>query len=122
MQTVKISLIAIVILLMSAVMLRAEPDPAMCNVRGKGMGWCRKPQGVDGEKRFGGCYGARQPVKSSEEARKHLEAYYADRKDLVIGKIKERRWGFEAEIFDQNNKAIDRVMVHRKTGRIRSMY
>lgn len=102
--------------------LHAESDPANCNMNGRGMGWCRKNHGSGCDKRFGACYGARQPVKNIEEARKQLEAYYADRKDVVIGGIEERRWGYEAQLLDSNNKLIDRVMIHRQTGRIRSIY
>jgi hypothetical protein len=116
------SLITILAMLVLAGPLHAESDSANCNMNGRGMGWCRNNQGSGCDKRFGGCYGARQPVKSIEEARKQLEAYYADRKDVVIGGIEERRWGYEAQILDSNKKLVDRVMLHRQTGRIRSMY
>lgn len=122
MKTLTISLITVITMFMFTGTLRAEFDSSMCNVNAKGMGWGRNGQGGGCDKRFTGCYGARQPVKSIEEARKQLETYFADREDVVIGAIEERRWGFEASILDRNNKPIDRVMIHRKTGRIRSMY
>ena len=41
---------------------------------------------------------------------------------IIIRNIKEREWFFEAEILDKNNALIDKVIVDKRTGRIRSMY
>jgi hypothetical protein len=96
----------------------AEP----CDRMGCGEGACRPTFGGYCDKRPGGCYGAPHPVNSPEEARTLLVAYYADQQGVVIGRIGERRWGYEAEILDRNNAVIDRVMVHRHSGRIRSLF
>lgn len=110
------------VILISTGFLHAEPGNAPGFCIGKGRGWFQQYIGGLGDRIPGGCYGARQPMNSIDEARKLLEEYYAERKDVVIGRIEDRRWGFDAEILDRNNKLIDRVMVHRRTGRIRSMY
>lgn len=68
-----------------------------------------------------GSYGARKPVKTIEEAKKILEEYFA-KEDVIIGDIRERRWFFEAEIKDKNNNLLDIVIVHKRSGRIRSIY
>ena len=98
--------------------LRAEP----CDRMGRGEGACKPTFGGYCDKRPGGCYGAPHPVNSPEEARSLLVMYYADQQGVVVGRIEERRWGYEAEILDRNNAVIDRVMVHRRSGRIRSLF
>lgn len=67
-----------------------------------------------------GWYGARKSVPSVEVARRDLMEYYAD-DDVKIGKIVEKKDYFEAEIFDKNHKLVDRVILHKKSGRIRSI-
>ncbi len=76
-------------------------------------GYCRGPRW--------GWYGAKQPVTTQEEARKHLEKYFADGK-VTIGSITERSSYFEAEIKDKDNKVVDRVIIDKRSGRIRSIY
>ena len=68
-----------------------------------------------------GRYGARKAVKTEGEARNILRKYFSPRK-ATIGEIKERDWFFEAEIKDRNNKPVDRVIIDKRTGRIRSIY
>jgi len=50
-----------------------------------------------------------------------LQRYFKNR-GVVVGDIKERKGFFEAEIRDENNTLIDRVIVNKRTGRIRSVY
>ena len=91
---------------------RAEP--------GCGCGWCeRRPYGSTppGGR---GRYGARDPVKSADEARRRLEAYY-DGDDLVVGKVSERPLYFEASIKHKDGRLVDRVIVDKRSGRIRSI-
>ena len=76
-------------------------------------GYCRGPRW--------GWYGARNPVKTVEDARKLLGQYFAG-EDVVIGKITERGWRFEADIKDKKDDLVDRVIVDKRTGRIRSIY
>jgi len=66
-------------------------------------------------------YGEKRPVTTIEEARKALTEYFA-KKDVKIGEIKEKKLFFEAEIRDKNNNLVDKVIVDKRTGRIRSTY
>lgn len=68
-----------------------------------------------------GKYGARKPVRTVDEVRKILQEYFSD-ESLKIDKIKEKRWYFEAEIKDKTDALIDRLIVDKRTGRIRSIY
>jgi hypothetical protein len=76
-------------------------------------GYCQGPRG--------GWYGAKNPVKTVKEARTLLKRYFEDQ-DVVIGKISERGWYFEADIKDKKEALVDRVIVDKRTGRIRSIY
>lgn len=68
-----------------------------------------------------GRYGARKAVRTEGEARNILRRYFSPRK-ATIGDIKEKDWFFEAEIKDRNNRPVDRVIIDKRTGRIRSIY
>jgi len=67
-----------------------------------------------------GWYGAKRMVRTSEEAGLILREYFPA--DIKIGLIRERKWFFEAEILDKNNRLIDIVIVNKRTGRIRSIF
>lgn len=91
---------------------------------------CKSPDG-NGEcdiqsrgrcgKRKGDCYGMRNPVSSADNARIRLTEYFADRK-LQLSEITEKKWRFEAELLDSNGKVVDRVMIDKRSGRVRSLY
>src|SRR5574340_386212 len=66
-------------------------------------------------------YGEKRPVTNVEEAREALTEYFA-KKDVKIGEIREQELFFEAEIRDKNNNLVDKVIVDKRTGRIRSTY
>ena len=66
-------------------------------------------------------YGEKRPVTTVEEARKVLTEYFA-KKDVRIGEIKEKELFFEAEIRDKSNNPVDKVIIDKRTGRIRSTY
>ena len=66
-------------------------------------------------------YGEKEAVSTAEEALKTLKKHFA-KKDIVIGEIIEKELYFEAEIRDRNNTVIDKVIVDKRTGRIRSIY
>jgi hypothetical protein len=66
-------------------------------------------------------YGEKRPVATIEDARKVLAAYFA-KKDVKIGEIREQELFFEAEIRDKNDNLVDKVIVDKRTGRIRSTY
>jgi len=76
-------------------------------------GYCQGPRW--------GWYGARQPVRTKEEARRHLEKYF-EGQNVQIGVITPRPRHFLADILDKQDKIIDRVIIDRRTGRIRSLY
>lgn len=72
-------------------------------------------------KRRGDLYGARQPVTDATEARKLLLQYFAGQ-EYTVSEVTDRRWGFKAEIIDKDGKVVDRVMIDKRSGRIRSLY
>lgn len=77
-------------------------------------GYCQGPRW--------GWYGAPSQVKTAHDARAHLEKYF-EGQDVVIGPVTRRgRWHFQAEIRDRDNALLDRVVIDKRTGRIRSLY
>lgn len=92
-----------------------------------GPAWCKSEEGsctpeMRGRcgKRRGDWYGARQPVAGAAEARQLLLNYFSGQEYTVSG-IVEKKWGFRADIFDRNGTLIDRVMIDKRSGRIRSL-
>ena len=68
-------------------------------------------------------YGAPKPVKTTDEARQLIERYYSGYdQHLRCGRIEEKDWYFEADVLDRNGSVTDRVIVDKRTGRIRSIY
>jgi len=93
-----------------------------------GPDWCKKGDGSCSPEMRGRCgkrrgdwYGARQPVHTSQEARGLLQNYFTGQAYAVSG-VTENRWGFTAEIVDKSGKVIDKVMIDKRSGRIRSIY
>lgn len=68
-----------------------------------------------------GWYGERAPVRTEREARRRLEAYFAG-KNLAIGKITTEGQYFLADIRNEKDEVVDRVMIDKRSGRIRSVY
>jgi len=68
-----------------------------------------------------GEYGERRTVQNAADAMKVLKEYFS-KKDFRIGEIRERKLYFEADILDKNNRIVDKVIVDKRTGRIRSIY
>ena len=68
-----------------------------------------------------GKYGQRKTIRTEAEARKMLLNYFSPQK-ATIGEIREKGWFFEAEIKDRHNTPIGRVIIDKRTGRIRSIY
>lgn len=66
-------------------------------------------------------YGERKPVKSLAEAKKALSEFFA-KKQYKVGKLEEKEFFFEAEILDKGGKVVDKVIIDKRTGRIRSIY
>jgi hypothetical protein len=67
-----------------------------------------------------GKYGAKDPVRTAEEARKRLEQFFAD-DEVTVGKITNHETYYEAEIHDGDRDLVDRVIIDKRTGRIRSI-
>ncbi len=69
----------------------------------------------------GGTYGEKQQVTTRDEAKRLLKDYFSQ-KNVTIGEIREKQYYFEADIMDAKGKVIDKVIVDKRTGRIRSIY
>ncbi len=98
----------------------ALSTPTVAQAQGCRDRWSGRPYGDYCRGRWGR-YGAKEPVKTVQDARKRLEEYYAD-DDLVVGKITEHDLNFEAKIENKNGEFVDRVVIDKRSGRIRSMY
>jgi hypothetical protein len=100
--------------------------PLIAEAQGQGYGYgryrdrpygdsCPGPQG-------GGPYGARKTVTTADQARQIIETYYSSLGQAVgTGKIEERRWFFMAEVLNADGLTIDKVIVDKRSGRIRSI-
>lgn len=66
-------------------------------------------------------YGEKRPVGSAEEAKKALSKFFSG-EGLTVGKVKEKEYFFEAEVLDKNKNVVDKVIIDKRTGRIRSIY
>ena len=95
-----------------------DGGPARCN---NGEGTCSPEMRGRCGKRRGDWYGASQPVASATEARGLLSNYFTGQ-GYSVSDITEKKWGFRAEILDKDGKVIDRVMIDKRSGRIRSLY
>lgn len=96
-----------------------------CNL---GQAWCKDMKGSCSPEMRGRCgkrrgdwYGASQPVASAGEARKILQDYFAGQ-GYAISEIVEGKWGFRTEIIGKDGKVVDRILIDRRFGRIRSIY
>ena len=81
----------------------------------------QRPYGGYGRGPRWGWYGARIQVKTADDARTLLKRYF-EGQDVTVGKITERKWHFIAEIKDSKENLVDRVLLDKRTGRIRSIY
>jgi hypothetical protein len=87
------------------------------------------PEAAAGDRRYGYYpygefrrgYGERRTVPNSREARRMLKDYYSGR-DLRIGDVRERELFFETDIRDRRGVPVDKVIIDKRTGRIRSKY
>jgi hypothetical protein len=88
-------------------------DPGMMQEHRPYGGYCQGPRW--------GWYGARTPIRTEVEARKYLTTFF-EGQDVTVGTIAQRGRFFVADILDKDNKVIDRVIVDRRTGRVRSIF
>jgi hypothetical protein len=90
---------------------------------GMGDSYERPPYGQFCPGMRGDPYGARKPVRTTDEAKQVLEQYFENTgKKVGVGTIEERRWFFIAEVLDPKGILIDKAIVDKRTGRIRSIY
>jgi hypothetical protein len=68
-----------------------------------------------------GKYGERRNVVTEDEAQTIVREYFTNR-DLKIGKLKKKKFYFETDITDKQGRVIDRIIIDKRTGRIRSVY
>jgi hypothetical protein len=114
--------ILVVALMIGLFVVPAVPVDVVAQPMGRGMSrgapygdYCPGPRW--------GPYGARQPVRTVEEARQAMERYLSGTKeDGRVGKIEEKRSFFQVEIVDRDGAVIDTAIVHKRTGRIRTIY
>ncbi len=78
-----------------------------------------------GESPYGGskngAYGEKKAVTTVKEALDAFREYFAKR-DVRIGEVRGKDLYFEADVRDRNNNLIDKVIIDKRTGRIRSIY
>jgi len=65
-------------------------------------------------------YGACKPVLTAEDAVKRVREN--SREDVIIDRVEERHWFFKADILDRDGRLLDRVIIHKRSGRVRSIY
>lgn len=72
-------------------------------------------------KRRGDWYGASHPVADARDAGEQLRSYFAGQ-ELTVSAVSEKKWGYVAEILDRDGKIVDKVMIDKRSGRIRSIF
>ena len=87
---------------------------------GPGTGFCADRSPYGGYTGSEG-YGEKRPVYTVEDAYSRLKNYFGG-KSVTIGEIKEKELFFEAEILDNQNRVVDKVIIDKRTGRIRSIF
>ena len=65
-------------------------------------------------------YGARQPVQTPDEATERLRLFFNVPPSQIVLR-KEFRMGYIADITNADGTLIDRVIIDKRTGRIRSI-
>lgn len=75
-------------------------------------GYCRKQHSDH--------YGARQPFATPDEAQERLQLFFNLPKEQVL-LLREVRMGYVADILRQDGSLYDRVIIDKRTGRIRSI-
>jgi hypothetical protein len=87
-------------------------------------GWYEgMPYGHSCPGRHWGPYGGRRAVKNSAEAKQAIEKYFAgSSRTLQVAITVERRWFYIAEITEPDGTLVDKLIIDKRTGRIRSIY
>jgi hypothetical protein len=103
-----------VIIMMAGFTASAIAEPGrMGGGKGPYGGYCQGPRW--------GWYGARTPVTTVDDARKHLEKFF-EGQPVTIGPITEQDMFFKADIHDREGRLADQVIIHKRSGRIRSTF
>lgn len=68
-----------------------------------------------------GWYGARRSVNTVAEAQKTIIRFFLPQK-VSVSNIKDGKGFFEAEVRGEKHTVLDKVIVDKRTGRIRSIY
>lgn len=113
-KTLFILILAIFLLLLLNISIFAQPG----NSGWKGSKYHYGTYYADPRER---CYGERKVIRDERDARKVLLRHFKHDRE-AIGNIKDRNLFFEVEIRDRDNKTIDKVIIDKRTGRIRSVY
>lgn len=75
-------------------------------------GYCKGPRW--------GWYGAKNPVVDAGEAQRRLEKFFQGQ-TVTVGPLTEHPLYFKADITDEKKTLVDRVIIDKRTGRIRSI-
>jgi hypothetical protein len=110
----------IIMVLLAAATLAPVPSEA----QQPGPGWYEgSPYGRSCPGHRGGPYGARQTIKTTDEAKQAIEKYFAESGQTVqVAIVGERRRFYVAEITDPAGTLIDKLIIDKRSGRIRSIY
>lgn len=82
----------------------------------------KRPFGVYCPNGKRGLYGERCEVRDLNSAMEILKKFYEKNDDVKIGEIIEKKGFFEAHIYNKEGILIDILIIHKKSGRIRSIY
>lgn len=92
-------------------------------VHGPGFGRHGDGRGKAGPCYYGsrtdGSYGACKPVLTVADAVRRIRE--SGLGDAVIFRIEERTWFFKADILDKDGRLLDKIIIHKRSGRIRSI-
>ncbi len=129
MQRPGLKILLLTFLLLSAIPAAAErlDDKCRPDLRGREQHYGERPGRKDHriyggycKKRHSDHYGARQPLATLKEAKQRLRYFYSLPDGQVILQ-REVRIGYIADIVDENGVLYDRVIIDKRTGRIRSI-
>lgn len=116
-------------LLLALLLLTVLPSAAEETEPGRGWGWRGKykagemgppPFGDYCPRRHADHYGARQPLQTPDEAKERLRLFF-NVPPAQISLRKEIRMGYIADITNADGSLSDRVIIDKRTGRIRSI-
>ncbi len=68
-----------------------------------------------------GWYGARRAVATAADAEKTIVRFFLPQK-VTVSNVKDEKTFFEAEVRGKDNVVLDKVIVDKRSGRIRSIF